>query len=211
MEAQSAVVVASDRNIPTTGLLVWSGFVSNLEFSASKLECVGVTIRHLDGAHGLYAHLPQHMSIVGFFSVTSIQHCEYVLKTTFEANSRDGKLITLSRLDVNSAENDRKKKIFHDWVQQLRLREMALVLINQQSVGMIYLIPNCSLSISLLKPGVRKEEAQSLLDSGLLCWAMHHHKSATVSSSSPLFFSVFTWYAGASSGGQHWSQCRLQL
>jgi hypothetical protein len=188
VEAQSAAVVASDRNIPTTGPLVWSGFVSNLEFSASKHECVGVTIRHLDGAHGLYAHLPQHMSIVGFFSVTSIQHCEYVLKTTFEANSRDGKLITLSRLDVNSAENDRKKKIFHDWVQQLRLREMALVLINQQSVGMIYLIPNCALSTSLLKPGVRKEDAQSLLDTGLLCWALHHHKSTTVILLPPLFF-----------------------
>jgi hypothetical protein len=185
-EAHSAVVVASDRNIPTTGPLVWSGSVGNLSFSPSQDESVDVTIRHLDGAHGLYAHLPQHMSIVGTFSLTKIH--QYVLKTTFEANSREGKLITLSRLDVNSAENDRKKKIFHDWVQQLRVREKVLVLIDQKSVGMIYLIPNCSLSISLLKPGVRKEEAQSLLDSGLLCWAMHHHKSATVSSSSPLFF-----------------------
>jgi hypothetical protein len=188
LEAQRAAVVASDRNIPTTGPLVWSGFVSNLEFSASKHECVGATIRHLDGAHGLYAQLPQHMSIVGSFSLTAMHHCEYVLKTTFEANSRDGKLITLSRLDVNSAENDRKKKIFHDWVQQLRLREMALVLINQQSVALIYLFPDCSLSTSLLKPGVRKKEAQSLLDSGLLCWALHHHKSTTVILLTLLFF-----------------------
>jgi hypothetical protein len=48
-------------------------------------------------------------------------------------------------------------------------------------VGMIYLIPSCALSISLLKPGAHKEEAQSFLDSGLLCWAMHHHKSTSAS------------------------------
>ena len=177
-EMLSTAAAASDRNIPTTGPLVWSGSVSNLSFSSSQDESVDVVIRHLDGAHGLYAHLPQHMAIVGTFSLTKIH--QYVLKTTFEANSREGKLITMSRLDVNAAENDRKKKIFVDWVQQLRVREKVLVLIDQKAVGMIYLIPNCALSISLLKPGMRKEEAHSLLDSGLLCWAMHHHKSTSV-------------------------------
>jgi hypothetical protein len=112
--------------------------------------------------------------------LTEIHHCQFVLDTTFDANSRDGKLITLSRLDVNSAENDRKKKIFHDWVQQLRVREKVLVLMNHPSVALMYLIPDCPLSISLLKPGARKEEAHSLLDPGLLCWAMHHHNSTTV-------------------------------
>jgi hypothetical protein len=178
-EAPSASAAASDRNIPTTGPLVWSGSVGNLSYSASQDETVDVVMRHLDGPHGLYAHLPQHMPIVGTFSLPKIH--QYVLKTTFETSDRDGKFITLSRLDVNTAENDRKKKIFHDWVQQLRVREKVLVLIDQKGVGMIYLIPNCSLSISLLKPDIRKEEAQSLLDSGLLCWAMHHHKNITVS------------------------------
>jgi hypothetical protein len=178
-EAQSSAVVLSDRNIPTTGPLVWSGSVSNLPFSASQDETVDVVLRHLDGAHGLYAHLPQHMAIAGQFSLTKIH--QYVLKTTFEATSREGKLITLSRLDVNASENERKKKIFHDWVQQLRVREKALVLIDLKSVGMIYLIPSCSLSTSLLKPGARNEQAHSLLDTGLLCWAMHHHKSTSVS------------------------------
>ena len=176
---QSAAGAPPGRNIPTTGPLVWSGSVGNLSFSTSQDETVDATIRHLDGAHGIYAHLPPHMAIVGTFSLPKIH--QYVLKTTFEANSRDGKFITLSRLDVHCAENDRKKKIFHDWVQQLRVREKVLVLIDQKGVGMIYLIPNCALSVSLLKPDVRKEEAQSLLGSGLLCWAMHHHKSVAVS------------------------------
>jgi hypothetical protein len=209
-EAESAAVMVSDRNIPTTGPLVWSGSVSNLSFSTSQDETVDMVIRHLDGAHGLYAHLPQHMSIIGTFSLTKIH--QYVLKTTFETSSRDGKLITLSRLDVNPAENDRKKKIFHDWVQQLRVREKVLVLIDQKSVGMIYLIPSCALSISLLKPGARKEEAQSFLDSGLLCWAMHHHKSTSVSML-PIRKQgyMFTRHAGATSNFEQRSERRLRL
>jgi hypothetical protein len=207
--AQCTAVVPSGRNIPTTGPLVWSGSVGNLSFSTSQDETVDVTMRHLDGSHGLYAHLPQHMTIVGTFSLPKIH--QYVLKTTFETNSRDGKLITLSRLDVNTAENDRKKKIFYDWVQQLRVREKVLVLIDQKSVGMIYLIPNCTLSISLLKPDVRKEEAQSLLDSGLLCWAMHHHKSTAVSLLVSRLLTKFTFLADIPPHRQQWCQCRLQL
>ena len=179
-ETQSAAVVVSDRDIPTTGPLVWSGSLGTLLFSPSQDETIDVVIRHLDGPHGLYAHLPQHMAVVGSFSLNKVH--KYVLKTTFEAGSRDGKFITLSRLDSNTAENDRKKKIFQDWVQQLRVREKVIVLLDHKSVGMMYVIPNCPLSISLLKPNVRKEEGQSLLDSGLLCWTMHHHKSTTASS-----------------------------
>jgi len=202
-ETQSTVVVASDRDIPTSGPLVWSGSVGNLKFSTSQDETIDVVIRHLDGMHGCYAHLPQHMAVVGSFSLNQVH--QYVLKTTFEASSRDGKFITLSRLDVNPSENDRKKKMFQDWVQQLRVREKVIVLLDHKSVGMIYVIPNCPLSISLLKPSVRKEDGQSLLDSGLLCWTMHHHKSTTVCSSPAHPLLSLTRLPGPSSGSHQWS------